>query len=77
MTSPLAVLSNLCPNARLEDVLEVLLGTKGYTVVRKLGEGNTRDVYEVEYTSGSLRKRRVAKVPKTEIDETSIKQHIL
>ena len=56
----------------IEPGLEQFLKGKGYTVIRTLGEGHTRDVYEVEYQQGSLQKRRVLKVPKTEIDENSV-----
>ena len=48
----------------LESHTEELLREKGYQIIRKIGEGNTRNVYEVEYKSGSLAKRRVAKIPK-------------
>ncbi len=59
-----------------EPQLEELLQEKGYTIIRKLGEGHTRDVYEVEYNNGSLQKRRVLKVPKIDIDESSITTRI-
>src|SRR3989338_567443 len=55
----------------IDERTESLLQERGYTIIRKLGEGNTRDVFEVEYKSGSLVKRRVAKIPKKEIDMTS------
>ncbi len=51
---------------------ENILKNKGYTIIRKLGEGCTRDVYEVEYKNGALVKRRVAKIPKSTLDETSV-----
>lgn len=57
---------------KLEPELEELLKKRGYRVIEKIGQGHTRDVYVVEYTNGSLQKRRVMKVPKNEIDETSV-----
>ncbi len=57
---------------RLDPELEELLKKRGYKVIEKIGQGHTRDVYVVEYTNGSLQKRRVMKVPKKEIDETSV-----
>ncbi len=57
---------------KLEPAVEEFLKGKGYRVIGRLGEGHTRDVYEVEYQQGSLQKRRVLKVPKTEIDENSV-----
>ncbi len=59
-----------------EPQLEELLHEKGYKIIRRLGEGCTRDAYEAEYKSSSLCKRRVLKVPKTEIDETSVTTRI-
>src|SRR3989344_349217 len=53
-----------------------LLETKGYSVIRKIGEGNTRNVYEVEYNKGSLKKRRVAKIPKPDSEIRSITTRI-
>lgn len=50
----------------LDDVVELLAG-KGYRLQGKLGEGCTREVYQVDYSSGSLQKSRVAKIPKTDI----------
>jgi len=59
-----------------ERLEEVLLG-KGYRVIGRLGEGNTRDVFEVEYsTDGGLRQKRVALIPKTEIDGNSVTTQI-
>ncbi len=57
---------------RLDDKIKALLQDRGYTIVRQVGEGNTRDVFEVEYKSGSLIKRRIAKIPKSEIDKSSV-----
>ena len=57
---------------RLDEKIEAMLQDRGYTIVRKVGEGNTRDVFEVEYRSGSLVKRRIAKIPKKEIDKSSV-----
>lgn len=43
-----------------------LLKRRGYTLEDRLGEGQTREVFGVRYISGSLDKRRVAKIPKTD-----------
>src|SRR3989339_327538 len=56
--------------------LESFLAEKGYTFVRSLGQGHTRDVYEVEYVNGSYRDRRVIKIPKPEIDLSSVTTQI-
>jgi len=56
----------------LDSAIIEALKQKGYTLVRSLSsEGHTRDVYEVLYESGALRKTRVIKIPK-EIDFSSI-----
>ncbi len=57
---------------KLEPKIEALLKENGYTIIRKLGEGHTRDVYEALYKHGSLEKVRVVKIPKEYIDENSI-----
>ncbi len=57
---------------KLEPKIAEFLKGKGYRVLGRLGEGHTRDVYEAEYQQGSLQKRRVVKIPKTEINENSI-----
>ena len=56
----------------LDERIKAELARRNYKVIRKLGEGNTRTAYEVEYNSGGVIKRRVFKMPKKEIDETSI-----
>ncbi len=61
---------------KLDERIETLLQDRGYTIVRKVGEGNTRDVFEVEYRNGSLVKRRIAKIPKKEIDQSSVTTRI-
>ncbi len=52
-----------------------LLKRRGYTLEDRLGEGQTRDVFGVRYVSGSLDKRRVAKIPKTD-EPTSVTTEI-
>lgn len=52
-------------------LVKTVLEDRGYRLIRKIGEGNTRDVYEVEYKSGRLKKRRVAKIPKQEVNTDS------
>jgi len=49
-----------------------LLGSRGYTVLEKIGEGQTRDVYLVQYKQGRVNKLRVMKASKLETDPTSI-----
>jgi len=53
---------------------EALLKSRGYTLGRRLGdgEGHTADVFEAEYRSGSLCQTRVVKIPKSEIDPASV-----
>ncbi len=51
---------------------EEILEKHGYKMIRKLGEGLTRDVYEVEYRNGDYVDRRVAKVPKEIINDASV-----
>ncbi len=55
-----------------EQRAECFLKQKGYTLIRQIGEGCTSKVYEVQYSNGCLEKRRVAKVPKNEIDSNSL-----
>ncbi len=57
---------------KLDSKVEQLLKENGYTIIRKLGEGHTRDVYEALYKHGSVEKVRVVKIPKEHIDENSI-----
>lgn len=60
----------------LEHEVEALLRSRGYTPIRKLGEGNTREAVEVDFKHGKVRRRRVAKIPKKEINGNSITTRI-
>ncbi|MBT7903095.1 protein kinase [Candidatus Woesearchaeota archaeon] len=51
--------------------LELILQKRGYRVIDKIGEGNTRDVYVVEYQQGLIKTKRVLKVPKSVFDSNS------
>jgi len=48
------------------------LGDRGYEILHKLGEGQTREAYLAKYVSGEVNKLRVVKIPKTEISPDSI-----
>ena len=54
-----------------QEIYDFLEG-KGYTLFKKIGEGNTRDVYEVTYNNGPLQKTRICKIPKEHINPNSI-----
>lgn len=60
----------------LDHSLEGLLAERGYTRLEPIGEGQTRTAYKVLYERGLLRKIRVLKLPKKEIDPTSITTRI-
>jgi serine/threonine protein kinase len=62
----------------VDSVVEEELRKRGYEVLTHLGEGHTRDAYLVLFNSpdGSFQDRRVAKIQKREIDETSITTRI-
>ncbi len=64
-------------NPVLEDHMDevvTLLARKGYTLEKELGngEGHTANVFSAEYHSGSLTQKRVVKIPRLEIDPTSV-----
>ena len=48
------------------------LESKGYELMRKLGEGNTRIAYKAIYRSGALIKERVIKIPKRRTGQESL-----
>lgn len=48
------------------------LKSRGYEVLHKLGEGQTREAYLARFNSGEVSKLRVVKIPKTEISPDSI-----
>src|SRR3972149_6556653 len=62
---------------KLEPKIEEFLKGKGYRILGRLGEGFQRDVYEAEYSNGSLRQKRVIKIPKTDMDECPVTAAIL
>ncbi len=49
-----------------------ILKERGYEILHKLGEGQTREAYLARYSAGEVSKLRVLKIPKTEIDPDSI-----
>lgn len=56
----------------LNQKIKLFLKDRGYEIIKKLGEGNTRETYLAQYNSGNLKQFRVVKIPKSEIDESSI-----
>ncbi len=60
----------------IEDILNKeeieQLKSNGYSPVRYLGSGHTRDVIEVLYEKEGLRKVRALKIPKKDIDDDSL-----
>ncbi len=60
----------------LDHTVLQILTEHGYKMIQKIGEGHTREVYEVEYQREKLCKRRVVKVPKTEISPFSVTTRI-
>lgn len=48
------------------------LKARGYEIIKKLGEGCTRRVYEAIYRNGDLQKMRVLKIPRKDIPDNSI-----
>ncbi|MBW2995882.1 protein kinase [Candidatus Woesearchaeota archaeon] len=48
------------------------LKRRGYEILHKLNEGQTREAYLAKYVSGNVSKLRVVKVPKKEVDPSSI-----
>lgn len=59
-----------------QKLVEQALNQRGYSIVEKLGDGCTSEVYELEYVSGSLKKRRVGKVPKSDLTNASVTTRI-
>ena len=49
-----------------------MLKDRGYEVLHKLGEGQTRTAYLARYSAGEVNKLRVIKIPKTEVNPASI-----
>ncbi len=53
-----------------EEVQE--LTARGYEILHKLGEGQTREAYLARYSAGKVNKLRVLKIPKTAVSPDSI-----
>ena len=53
-----------------------ILNERGYKILEPIGEGQTRAAYKVLYEKGPVRRVRVLKLPKTELDPTSVTTRI-
>ena len=49
-----------------------ILNERGYKILEPIGEGQTRAAYKVLYEKGPVRRLRVLKLPKTQIQDRSV-----